>query len=95
MQLTEKEIKKIAHLSRIRLDEKEVAHFQQELSGIMEWIEMLQEVDTSGVPEMASTTHSQLQRRKDEITDAGYRDDVLANAPSSEYGCFLVPKVIE
>jgi aspartyl-tRNA(Asn)/glutamyl-tRNA(Gln) amidotransferase subunit C len=95
MSLTEKEVRKIAKLSRIRLTDEEVVHFGKEISGILNWIEMLQEVNTDNVPRMASVSNISLQLRDDAVTDGNYRDAVLANAPDARYGCFAVPKVVE
>jgi len=95
MSLTEKEVRKIAKLSRIRLEDSEIEHFQKELSSILNWVEMLQEVDTDNVEPITSVSQANLPRRKDEITDGNIRDDILANAPDSKYGYFLVPKVVE
>jgi aspartyl-tRNA(Asn)/glutamyl-tRNA(Gln) amidotransferase subunit C len=95
MALTEKEVRKIAKLSRIRLTDEEVVHFGKEISGILNWVEMLQEVDTNNVPRMASVSAVTLPLREDVVTDGDCRDDVLANAPDARYGCFAVPKVVE
>jgi aspartyl-tRNA(Asn)/glutamyl-tRNA(Gln) amidotransferase subunit C len=93
--LTEKEVRKIAKLSRIRLTDAEVEHFGKEISGILNWVEMLQEVDTNNVPRMASVSNITLPLREDAVTDGDYREQVLANAPDARYGCFAVPKVVE
>lgn len=95
MSLTEKEIRKIARLSRIKIEDDEVEHFQKELSSILEWVETLQEVDTSGVGGTASIADLQLPQRADEITDGNVREEVLENAQQSQYGFFVVPKVVE
>lgn len=95
MSLSVKEVQKIAKLSRIKLNEDEVGHFQKELSNIIDWIEQLKEVDTDNVEPMTSVIKMKSPVREDKITDGGYRDDVLANAPKSDYGCFVVPKVID
>jgi len=95
MSLTEKEVRKIAKLSRIKLKDDEIGHFQTELSNILDWIEQLQEVDTDDVPPMSSVVDMQSPIRTDKVTDGGYRDDVLTNAPENQYGCFVVPKVVE
>lgn len=95
MSLSAAEVKKIAKLSRIRLEEQEIEHFQQELSQILDWAEMLQEVDTNNVPQMFSASDESLPLRKDVANDGGYSEEILKNAPNSDYNCFLVPKVIE
>ena len=95
MSITEADVRKIAKLSRIRLKDEEVAHFTDELTKIIDWVEVLQSVDTEGMDEMASVSHSALPRRRDEVNDGDLQSDVLANAPDAQFGCFVVPKVIE
>ena len=95
MSLTEKEVRKIAKLSRIKLKDEEIGHFQTELSNILDWVEQLQEVDTDDVPPMSSVVNMQAPIRKDKVTDGNCRDDVIVNAPDSQYGCYVVPKVVE
>lgn len=93
--LSEADIRKVAKLARIRLSDEEVPHFQKEISSIITWVEQLQEVDTNNVPEMASVENTPLPQRKDKVTDGNIQKDVLANAPDADYGCFMVPKVVE
>lgn len=88
-------ITKIAHLARIAVSEEEKTHFAEEISGILQWVEQLSEVNTDGVPMLASVSNIKLPLRKDMVTDGGQSDDVLKNAPDSDYGCFVVPKVME
>lgn len=94
MSIDTKIVTKIAKLAHIEVSEVEKELLAAKLSGIMTWIEQLNEVDTDKVPLLASVSESTLPWRKDEITDGHRRDDIIANAPSSEYGCFVVPKVI-
>jgi len=95
MALTDKDVKKIAKLARIRLSEGEVAHYAGEINGILKWIEQLQEVNTEGVAPLASVSDQALPWRKDVVTDGNIQQAVLKNAPMQNYGCFAVPKVIE
>jgi aspartyl-tRNA(Asn)/glutamyl-tRNA(Gln) amidotransferase subunit C len=95
MSLTAADVKKIAKLSRIRVTDDEVVHLQEEISSILGWVEQLQEVNTDNVEQMTSVSAMILPRRKDEVTDGDCAEAVLANAPKAEYGCFLVPKVVE
>ena len=88
-------ITKIAHLARIAVSEEEKTHFAEEISGILQWVEQLSEVKTECVPMLASVSNIKLPLRKDMVTDGGQSDDVLKNAPDSDYGCFVVPKVME
>jgi len=95
MALTDKDVKKIAKLARIRLSEAEVTHYAGEINGILKWIEQLQEVNTEGVAPLASVSQQALPWRADVVSDGNIRDAVLKNAPMQNYGCFAVPKVIE
>lgn len=88
-------IAKIARLSRIRVKEEERAALAQELGNILDFIAMLDEVDVAKVAPMASPVEMTLKLREDKITDGGYSDKVLANAPESSHGFFVVPKVVE
>jgi aspartyl-tRNA(Asn)/glutamyl-tRNA(Gln) amidotransferase subunit C len=92
--IDKKTVTKIAKLSHIALSDAEKESFSSELNGIFKWIEQLGEVNTDNVPMLASVSDTSLPWRKDEITDGHCREAILANAPASEYGCFVVPKVI-
>jgi len=88
-------VAKIANLARIKVGEDELAPLVGELNNILDWVEQLSEVDTDGVAPMTSVVEVNLPRREDQVSDGGYRDELLANAPTSEHGFFAVPKVIE
>jgi aspartyl-tRNA(Asn)/glutamyl-tRNA(Gln) amidotransferase subunit C len=88
-------VKKVARLASIRVPEDRLEPLAAELSGILAWIEQLDEVDTEGVAPMASTEAVTLPMREDVVTDGGDAAVVLANAPRAERGFFVVPKVIE
>ena len=88
-------VKKIGRLARIRIEDSEVGKYQDELNAILGFVEQLDEVDVSGVEPMTSVTPMTLRRRDDEITDGGYADRIVANAPLSEDNFFMVPKVVE
>ena len=88
-------VRKVAHLARIRVDEAKLEPLAAELSGILAWIEQLNEVDTGGVAPMASTEAVKLPRRDDVVTAGGEPDAILANAPKADRHFFVVPKVVE
>ena len=88
-------VRKVARLARIRLGEGEAESLSAELSGILTWIEQLNEVDVEGVAPMASTEAVALPLREDVVTDGGDPSRVLSNAPKSDRGFFVVPKVVE
>ena len=85
----------IATLARIRLSDAEIEPLADELSQILDWVEQLNEVDTAGVPPMASAAAASLPTRDDIVTDGGCRDAMLGNTPHTARGFFTVPKVVE
>jgi aspartyl-tRNA(Asn)/glutamyl-tRNA(Gln) amidotransferase subunit C len=88
-------VKRIAHLARIAVEEREIEHLRGELNAILAFVEQLKEVNVEGVEPMTSVTPMRLKSRTDEVTDGGDAAAVLKNAPQTEDGFFLVPKVVE
>ena len=95
MSVDAKTVKRIGSLARIRIEENEVAGYQQELNAILGFIEQLGEVDVSGVEPMTSVMPMTLRLREDVVSDGDYPEQIVANAPLSEDNFFMVPKVIE
>jgi aspartyl-tRNA(Asn)/glutamyl-tRNA(Gln) amidotransferase subunit C len=95
MALDKATVAHIARLSRIRIDEKDLEPMAKELAQILAWIEQLDEVDTTGVEPMTSVVEVSLPQRKDEVTDGGMPEKVLANAPLARHEYFGVHKVVE
>jgi aspartyl-tRNA(Asn)/glutamyl-tRNA(Gln) amidotransferase subunit C len=87
--------RKVASLARIRVEEDELPALAGEFNAILGFIEQLSEVDVAGVEPMVSVTPMRLTRRPDGVTDGGYPDKILANAPDAREGFFTVPKVVE
>ena len=88
-------VKRIGRLARIRVEENEVEKYQGELNAILGFVEQLGEVNVDGVEAMTSVTPMQLRRREDVISDGGYPEKIVKNAPLSEDNFFMVPKVVE
>jgi aspartyl-tRNA(Asn)/glutamyl-tRNA(Gln) amidotransferase subunit C len=88
-------VKRIGRLARIRIEEGEVETYRNELNTILGFVEQLGEVDVSGVEPMTSVMPMTLRRREDKVTDGGYADKIVANAPLTEDNFFMVPKVVE
>jgi len=88
-------VRRIAMLARIRVDDAEVATLAGELNTILGWIEQLNEVDITGVDPLTGATHMAMKMREDVVTDGGYRDRILSNAPDRNGEFFAVPKVVE
>jgi len=88
-------VRRIARLARIKIEDGDVAGLRGELSGILDWVEQLNEVDTDGVAPMTRVAEHKLKKREDAVTDGEIAEVVVDNAPLSEDNYFVVPKVIE
>lgn len=95
MSLDPATVRRIARLARIRLEDEEVPRLQGELNGILGWIEQLAEVNVEGVAPLTGGAQIALRLRADEVTDGGYPDRVLSNAPDRAGDFYGVPKVVE
>ena len=87
--------RKVAKLARIRVDEAHLPKLAEQLSGILGFMEQLNEVNVDGIEPMVSVTPMRLARRADVVTDGNQQAAVLANAPDAREGFFAVPKVVE
>ncbi|MEJ1994204.1 MAG: Asp-tRNA(Asn)/Glu-tRNA(Gln) amidotransferase subunit GatC [Limibacillus sp.] len=88
-------VTKIARLARIRVADEEKEALAGELSQILGFVEQLGEIDTDGVPPMTSVVETKPPLREDKVTDGGYPDKIVANAPEAAENFFAVPKVVE
>lgn len=88
-------VKKIAFLSRLKIEDDKIKAVEDEFNNILQWVDQLKEVNTENVEPLVSVNENHLALRKDEVTDGNQADAILANAPMKEYGYFAVPKVVE
>ena len=88
-------VAKVATLARIKVPESDLDALAGELGQIIQWVEQLGEVDTSEVEPMTGMGGLKLPWRADAVTDGGYPERVLANAPEAQAGFYAVPKVVE
>ncbi|KAF0182688.1 MAG: aspartyl-tRNA(Asn)/glutamyl-tRNA (Gln) amidotransferase subunit C [Hyphomonadaceae bacterium] len=95
MSVDDATVRKIARLARIEIHEDKVTKMANELNGILNWIEMLNEVDVNGVEPMASAVAIALPMRDDAVTDGNIQSSILKNAPKADSGFFVVPKSVE
>lgn len=93
--ITEDTIKKIAKLSHIQINPTETDTIAQKLNHIIGWIEQLGTVNIDNVEPMTCVIPIPLKMRQDKITDGGYPDIIVNNAPIKDGHFFCVPKVIE
>ncbi len=95
MSVDQATVRRIARLARIRISENEVPKLEGELNRILEWVEMLGEVDTENVEPMTAVVDTSMRLRDDKVTDGGYPQRVTGNAPAGEDNFYMVPKVVE
>ena len=95
MSLDPATVRRIAALARLHVEEADVPRLQEELNGILGWIEQLNEVDVEGVEPLAGATLRALPMREDVVTDGAMMAAVLANAPERIGDFYAVPKVVE
>ena len=88
-------VKRVARLARIAVTEEETERLRGDLNAILGFVEQLNEVDVTGVEPMTSVRPMEMKKRDDVVTDGGYPDKIVANAPASTDDFFVVPKVVE
>jgi aspartyl-tRNA(Asn)/glutamyl-tRNA(Gln) amidotransferase subunit C len=88
-------VRRIARLARIAITDDEARRLEQELSGILDWVAQLNEIDTSAVEPMTRVAAMKIKMRKDEVTDGFCANDILKNAPKVDDHYFVVPKIVE
>ena len=86
---------KIAKLTRIKIDESEIAELSAQLSLILDWVEQLNEVNTNNIEPLNNVSKAKLPLRKDEESKEDKSEDILSNAPEKLENFFVVPKVVE
>ena len=88
--------KRIAHLAKIELNEKEIEEYSKDLSNIISWMDELKKVDVKGIEPVTSVNDNKLFEREDlEFEDKVEKEEILLNAPDKNKDYFIVPKVIE
>ena len=95
MQVDEATVRRIARLARIKISDAEAKGLEKELSGILDWVKHLDEVDTANVEPMTRVVAQPLTMRDDVVTAGDIADEITANAPLAEDHYFVVPKVVE
>jgi aspartyl-tRNA(Asn)/glutamyl-tRNA(Gln) amidotransferase subunit C len=95
MKLTRKQVAHIAELARLSLTEEEIALYQEQLSAVLEYAERLQALDTETISPTATVLPVRNVMRDDTPCPSTAQDDILANAPEAQDGCFRVQAVLE
>ena len=89
------QVRKIAHLARLAIQEEDIPEYARNLSSILDLVEKMNRVDTTGIEPMAHPQDTVQRLREDQVTESDQRDNLQKNAPLTEKGLFLVPRVIE
>lgn len=95
MQITPDLIKYLESLARITLSESEEEKVGKELQDILTYIDTLNELDTTDVEAMSHSFPITNVLRKDEVKPSMNPDEIVANAPESQDGAFVVPKTVD
>jgi aspartyl-tRNA(Asn)/glutamyl-tRNA(Gln) amidotransferase subunit C len=95
MSLGPDDVKQIAHLARLQIDEQNIDGYASSLSNILDMVEQMNEVDTTDVQPMAHPMDVAQRLRADEVLEDNQREAFQEIAPATENGLYLVPRVIE
>jgi aspartyl-tRNA(Asn)/glutamyl-tRNA(Gln) amidotransferase subunit C len=95
MSLTNADVRKVANLARLEMNQAEIETARSQLSGIFDLIAEMQAVDTRGIAPMSHAQDVSQRLREDVVTETDQREALLAIAPQVEAGLYLVPQVIE
>jgi aspartyl-tRNA(Asn)/glutamyl-tRNA(Gln) amidotransferase subunit C len=95
MKITKQEVLHVAHLARLNVDEAMVDRFSEQLGKILEYVETLNQLDTTGVAPTSHAIDMSNAFREDALSASIDRQSAMSNAPQEDDGSFIVPKVIE
>lgn len=95
MSLDNSEVKRIAHLARLAIDEQDIPQYAHNLTNILGLVAQMSSVPTDDVAPMAHPLDALQRLREDKVTEPNQRDHFQKAAPQVENGLYLVPRVIE
>ena len=95
MSIDKNQVKKVAKLSRISLDDSKLDSLSKDLDSILNFVEELNKVDTKKIEPLSSIVEKKLEPRNDNINDGKIKKEILKNSPDKNEDFFIVPKVIE
>lgn len=95
MALERSDVEKVAHLARLQIEEQDIPEYTRNLTSILELVSQMQAVNTDNIEPLAHPLDATQRLRHDEVTETNQREHFQQNAPATEAGLFLVPKVIE
>jgi len=95
MKIDKETLQKIAHLARLEFDEKDAEKMMQDMTNMVNFVEKLNEVDTTGIEPLTTMSHEINALREDEVKPHLGIEEALKNAPKKDADYFRVPKVLE
>lgn len=95
MSFDEKTIKTVANLARLKLPETEEVKLRADIEDILDWVEQLKEVDVTGVEPLVSVSPRETAVRDDVVCDGNIQKELMANAPETVQGFYVVPRMVE
>ena len=95
MTLKTEDVRNIAHLARLHIDEDVLEQYVADLSSILDLVDQMNQVDSSGVAPLSNPLDATQRLRDDNVTESDQRDKFQQIAPDVKAGLYRVPKVIE
>ena len=95
MSISRVDVEKVAHLARVAITEASIIPMTERLANVLAMVDQLQAVDTTGIEPLAHPLDTVQRLRADVVSETNQRERLLQNAPATQDGLFLVPKVIE
>jgi len=95
MSIDKNQVKKVAKLSRISLDDSKLESLSKDLDSILNFVEQLNKLDTKKTEPLTSIVDKTLEPRNDKVNDGKIKDQILKNSPDKNEEFFIVPKVVE
>ena len=95
MSIDKNQVKKVAKLSRISLDDSKLESLSKDLDSILNFVEQLNKVETKKTEPLTSIVDKTLEPRNDKINEGKIKDQILKNSPDKNEEFFIVPKVVE
>ncbi len=95
MSIDKNQVKKVAKLSRISLNDKNLETLSNDLVSILKFVEQLNQLDTNKINPLTSVVDKTLEPRQDKVSDGKIKEEILKNSPDKNEDFFIVPKVVE
>ena len=95
MPIDKNQVKKVAKLSRISLDDSKLESLSKDLVSILNFVEQLNKLDTNEIKPLTSIIDKSLDSRDDIVSDGQIKDQILKNSPENNEDFFIVPKVVD